>query len=245
MALPEAGVEFKVGTSGWHYPHWQGKFYPPDLPRTRWLAFYATRFSTVELNNTFYHQPLEKTLHAWRDTAPPGFTYAVKANRYITHIKRLNDVAGPVEKFTGRVALLGDRLGPLLYQLPPGLKRDDGRLERFLALLPPQLQHAIEFRHRSWLDDTVYAVLRQHNVAFCIFDLPGFRAPPVATADFAYLRFHGSVSLYGGSYTDGELKSWAMEIKRLGAPTVYAYFNNDADGFAVDDALTLKKMLEG
>jgi len=135
-------------------------------------------------------------------------------------------------------------LRPGKDQLPPGLKRDDSRLEDFLALLPQQTHHAIEFRHKSWLDDAVYRILRCHNVAFCIFDLPGFRAPPVATADFAYVRFHGNQRLYGGSYTDEELANWARVIKALDAGKVYAYFNNDADGFAVDNALTLKRLLE-
>ncbi|MDP2919964.1 MAG: DUF72 domain-containing protein [Dehalococcoidia bacterium] len=237
-------ANYLVGTSGWHYPHWQGKFYPPDLPKQQWLAFYAQTFSTVELNNTFYRQPLEKTVKSWRDAVPAGFKYAVKASRYITHIKRLKEVAEPVEKFFDRVRLLDNRLGPLLYQLPPGLKRDDVRLDEFLSLLPADLEHTIEFRHKSWLDDAVYRLLHRRNVALCIFDLPRLRTPAIVTADFAYVRFHGNRVLYGGCYSDEELDGWAREIRGLRAGKVYAYFNNDADGFAVDNALTLKRLLE-
>lgn len=237
-------TEYCVGTSGWHYAHWRGKFYPEDLPARQWLSFYSQHFSTVELNSTFYRQPLEKTIISWRDAVSPGFKFAVKASRYITHIKRLRDADESIAKFMTRIQLLDDKLGPLLYQLPPGLKRDDARLESFLALLPGDTEHVIEFRHESWLEEDVYTIMRRHHAAFCIYDMPAFRTPIAVTADFAYVRFHDKVQLYGGRYSDEELSWWTREIKTLKAERVYAYFNNDADGFAIENALTLKHMLE-
>jgi uncharacterized protein YecE (DUF72 family) len=236
-------MECHVGTSGWHYEHWKGLFYPADLPKTRWLDFYARRLSTVELNNTFYRHPRDTTFESWREQAPAGFLYAVKANRFITHIKRLNDIAEPLAKFLSSVRLLGNKLGPVLYQLPAGMKRDDERLEAFLSLLTGDLEHAIEFRDASWLDSEVYTMLRRHKVALCIFDMPGLRAPCVATADVTYVRFHGATQLYGSNYSEAELAAWAREILRLPVGRVYAYFNNDANAYAIANALTLEKML--
>jgi len=238
------GVKYYVGTSGWHYDHWRGDFYPADLPRPRWLEHYAKTFDTVELNASFYRLPTEKAFAKWRESVPPGFRYAVKASRFITHIKRLRNVEDELKLFLNRVGLLQDRLGPVLYQLPPGLKRDDGLLEAFLKLLPKGLQHAFEFRNREWLDEGVFDLMRRYGACFCVFDMPGLTTPVVATASFAYVRFHGSTALYYSNYGDEELSEWAERIKGLaGVDMVYVYFNNDAGGYAVRNALTLRRML--
>ncbi|MFH0914355.1 MAG: DUF72 domain-containing protein [Chloroflexota bacterium] len=238
---------YYIGTSGWHYEDWRGRFYPGDRPKARWLEYYATRFDTVELNNTFYRLPSENAFATWYQSTPPGFTFAVKMSRFITHIKRLRDTAEPVEKFISLARGLGEKLGPLLYQLPPGMHRKDEVLEAFLASLPRGLRHVLEFRHASWLDEGVFQIIRKYGVGLCLFDMPDFRSPVVATADFAYIRFHGSASLYSSEYTDEELADWAGKLKSLaaGLEAVYIYFNNDVAGFAVKNAFTLRRLLEG
>jgi len=239
------GPKYFIGTSGWVYPHWRDVFYPPKLAQPKWLEFYTQHFSTVELNNSFYRLPSEKTFSNWRDTSPEGFIYAVKVSRFITHIKRLKDVEEPVETFLSRAHHLEEKLGPLLYQLPPNMHRNDERLEAFLSLLPQGLHHVVEFRHESWLDEEVFAILRKYNVGFCIFDMPGLACPLVATAEFSYVRFHGSSGLYFSCYSDEELEDWAQKISALGKDleTVYIYFNNDAQGFAIRNAQTLAEKL--
>ena len=232
---------FRVGTSGWVYPHWRGVFYPEGLPQARWFAFYARHFDTVEVNNTFYRLPPPGTFHRWREGAPPGFLFAVKASRFLTHIKRLREPEAPLHTFLERARGLGAHLGPVLYQLPPRFPADPERLARFLALLPPDLRHAVEFRDPSWFREEVYDLLRRHRVAFCIYDLPGQECPRVLTAPFLYLRFHGADLLYAGRYTEEQLEEWAEWLRGL-PPWVeeaYIYFNNDAFGYAVENALTL------
>jgi len=239
--------KYYLGTSGWHYEHWRGRFYPAELSKSKWLEFYARSFSTVELNNSFYHLPSEKAFTNWRDSSPQGFIYAVKVSRFITHIKKLRNVEDALEKFLERAKLLGGKLGPLLYQLPPGLHRNDSLLESFLKMLPRDLSHVFEFRHESWLDKGVFDLLRRYNAGFCIYDMPDFTTPLETTADFVYVRFHGSTWLYGGSYSDEELGKWAKDIKRLSKnkKAVYIYFNNDAEAFAVQNALTLSQKVQG
>ncbi len=238
-------MKYYIGTSGWVYNHWRGLFYPEGLAQAKWLEFYARQFSTVELNNTFYHLPSEKAFSNWRERSSPDFSYAVKVSRFITHIKKLRNVEEAVENFLSRAKLLGEKLGPLLYQLPPNMPRNDKVLEAFLCLLPPGLPHVFEFRHDSWLDDEVFDLLRRYNAGFCVFDMPGLTTPLVATADFAYIRFHGSSSLYSSCYSDRELEGWAKRIIKLGQGlnSVYIYFNNDAEAFAVSNARTLAEKL--
>lgn len=238
-------MEYYIGTSGWVYPHWREVFYPPKLAQSKWLEFYTNHFSTVELNNSFYRLPSENAFCNWRDTSPQGFVYAVKVSRFITHIKRLKDVGEPVETFLSRARHLNEKLGPLLYQLPPNMRRNDERLDAFLSLLPIGLRHVVEFRHESWLDDGVFDILRRHNVGLCVFDMPGVSCPLLATADFAYIRFHGSSGLYFSCYSDEELEDWARRISGLARDldAVYIYFNNDAEGFALKNAQTLREKL--
>ncbi|MFQ5860482.1 MAG: DUF72 domain-containing protein [Dehalococcoidia bacterium] len=234
-----------IGTSGWSYAHWRGPFYPPELPQARWLEFYTQRFPTVELNNSFYRLPLSKTFQNWRTRVPQGFLFAVKASRFITHIKRLRDVAEPLETFLERARLLAEKLGPLLYQLPPGLGRDEARLSSFLALLPRDLQHVVEFRNPSWYDEGTLALLMGHNVAFCVHDMRGCATPVLATADFAYVRLHGPTGTYSGCYTKEALEEWADQVRAIGQglKAVYIYFNNDIGGFAVANAMSLAAKL--
>jgi uncharacterized protein YecE (DUF72 family) len=235
-----------VGMSGWHYDHWRGIFYPPKLARAEWLGFYARHFDTVELNNSFYRLPSEDAFTAWHGSSPPEFIFAVKVSRFITHIKRLKNIEEALENFTIRAKILDEKLGPLLYQLPPGMHRNDERLESFLSKLPQGMQHVFEFRHPSWLEDKVFDLLRQYHVGLCVFDMPSFTCPVVATADFAYIRFHGSRGLYSSCYSDEELADWAKKIASLTAnlKAVYIYFNNDAEAFAVRNAKTLRQYLQ-
>lgn len=237
--------KYYIGCSGWHYDHWRALYYPAGLPKSKWLQFYVKEFSTVELNNSFYHLPSEKAFVAWRESTPDNFLFAVKVSRFITHIKRLRNLDSAVENFLSRACLLQDKLGPLLYQLPPNMKRNDEVLENFLSLLPQKYQHVFEFRHDSWIDDSVFHTLQQYHVGLCIFDMPSFTCPLVATTDFSYIRFHGSHSLYSSCYSDEELSQWAQKIIQLDekVKAVYIYFNNDAEAFAVRNALTLAKFI--
>lgn len=237
---------YYIGTSGWHYDHWRELFYPAQLPKAQWLEFYARHFSTVELNNSFYRLPSEAAFANWRDSCPADFTFAVKVSRFITHIKRLKNTGEAVANFITRAKILGEKLGPLLYQLPPNMHRNDEALVSFLAKLPRGIKHVFEFRHESWLEDRVFEILHQYHAALCVFDMPAFTCPLLATADFAYVRFHGSTGLYFSCYSDKELADWAKKIANLGSnlKAVYIYFNNDAEAFAVRNALTLRSYLE-
>jgi uncharacterized protein YecE (DUF72 family) len=239
-------VRYYVGCSGWHYEHWRGLYYPQELPKSKWLSFYAQQFDTVELNNSFYRLPSERAFTTWRESTPENFVFAVKVSRFITHIKRLRNLGTAVENSLSRAAFLREKLGPLLYQLPPSMKRNDELLHNFLSTLPSKHQHVIEFRHESWIDEAVFGILRRHNVGLCVFDMPGFSCPLVATSDFAYVRFHGSEGLYSSCYSEDELSRWAERIARLGqnVGVSYIYFNNDAEGFAVENAMTLRNLLQ-
>jgi len=238
-------AEYLIGTSGWHYADWRGKLYPEKMPPAQWLGYYARHFNTVELNNSFYRLPTDAAFDKWYGDTPAGFTFAVKASRYITHIKRLRDTGEPVQKFMERARRLREKLGPVLYQLHPAMPRDDARLEAFLAALPPETEHAIEFRHESWFAPEVAGLLRRYGVAECAFDMPGMRSPLEATAPFAYLRFHGGEAKYSSEYTDNEMRDWAEKLKALGKEVaqVYIYFNNDVQGFALKNARTLREYL--
>jgi uncharacterized protein YecE (DUF72 family) len=242
---PSTGGHSYMGTSGWVYPHWKGIFYPENLPQSQWFQHYARYFGTVEINSTFYRLPAETTFDRWRERAPPGFLYAVKASRYISHIKRLRECEEPLALFLGRARHLGATLGPILYQLPPRWRPNLPRLSAFVKLLPPDLAHVMEFRDPRWFDPQVLEVLRGCGVSFCIYHMPGIECPPEVTAAPIYIRMHGARALYGGSYDRETLRRWTERIRgwcQTGY-NVYVYFNNDAFGHAVRNALTLKEML--
>jgi uncharacterized protein YecE (DUF72 family) len=243
VGYSDAGIH--VGCSGWHYEDWRGRVYPAGLARTRWLAYYSGIFDTVELNNTFYRLPSEPAIARWSEITGSEFVFSVKGSRYITHIRRLEGVEAAVKEFMQRLTTLGSKLGPVLWQLPPRMSRDDRRLETFLRLLPRTPRTVIEFRHVSWRNDDVYSMLRSYGVAACLVDTPDFRSPAIATTDFIYVRFHGVDRLYSGSYEDEQLERWAVNIRELsqGKRPVYAYFNNDVNAYAVDNALTLRRLL--
>jgi len=239
-------ISYLIGTSGWHYEHWRDKFYPPNLAKAGWLEFYARHFRTVELNSSFYHLPSENAFTNWYKSSPSDFTFAVKVSRFITHIKHFKGTEEPLQNFIKRAEILGEKLGPLLYQLPPGMHRNDITLESFLAILPKGVRHVFEFRHESWLDDAVFDILRRYNAGLCVFDMPNITCLLVATTDFAYVRFHGSAALYSSNYSDGELADWAKKLAQLPdtVKAVYIYFNNDVGGFALDNARTLRTYLQ-
>lgn len=237
-----------VGTSGWNYNHWRGVFYPRGLPQREWLRFYAEHFLTAEINYSHYRQPSEQSWDNWRLSVPRGFRFAVKAHRYLTHLRRLKDPEDSLRRIIEGAERLGPMLGPILYQLPPQFRRTGeniDRLERFLARLPRRHKHAFEFRHNSWFGDDTLDLLRRHRVAFCSYDMPDTDCPLVATAPFAYIRFHGTGPSYSGRYTDKMLDDWAGRIHSLagGLDDIYIYFNNDIGGHAVDNAKMLARLL--
>jgi uncharacterized protein YecE (DUF72 family) len=234
-----------IGCSGYVYKHWHGAFYPPDLPSTRWLQHYTQYFPTVELNNTHYILPSEKTFEGWAKNAPEGFLYAVKANRFITHMKKLKEPEEPLKRMFDRAVLLGPKLGPVLYQLPPRWRYNGERLEAFLRALPQGYRHAVEVRETSWLNDDFFGMLERFGVAFCIASLPHYQTPILATAPFVYIRFHGSGEMYYYKYTPDELRFWRDVVHRFAteARDVYCYFNNDPNAWAVQDALELMRLV--
>jgi uncharacterized protein YecE (DUF72 family) len=234
-----------VGCSGWVYKHWRRAFYPEGLPQKRWFERYAEEFDTVEINASFYRLPLASTFDRWREQAPPGFRYAVKSNRFITHMKKLKDCEEAVDTFIALARRLKAYLGPILYQLPPSLHKDLPRLNQFLALLPRDLEHVVEFRHRSWYDEDVLALLDRHGVGFVTHDLIGLKSPRRASGRTAYVRFHGTRGKYRGRYSDEQMRDWAEWLKdqRAKGRSAWAYFNNDIGGDAIEDARNLKRQL--
>jgi uncharacterized protein YecE (DUF72 family) len=236
------GAEVRIGTSGFQYDHWRGPFYPNDLPRRRWFEHYAERFNTVEINNTFYNLPKAETFDRWREQAPDGFLYVLKYSRYGTHIKRLKDPARHVDVFMERAARLEDHLGPILVQLPPNWHADVQRLAAFLDAVPREQRWAIELRDPDWLREEVYAVLGDHGAALCLHDMIDDH-PRVVTAGFVYLRFHGDH--YRGSYSPQALSGVARRIRGhlQDGRDVFAFFNNDEQAYAVENALDLRRYL--
>ena len=242
--------QLRVGCSGWQYASWRGRFYPAGLPQARWLEHYATIFDTVELNNSFYRLPERATFAAWRARVPAGFLFAVKASRYLTHLKRLITPGPPIRRLFSRAVGLGDRLGPVLYQLPAQFQRDVPRLRYFLQLLPRErarrpLQHTIEFRHPSWYCDEVFAALEQSGVALCLHDRAGSVTPRRRIGPFVYVRFHGPSGSYSGAYSSRVLAAWAAWLRDQSQAgcDVFAYFNNDPDAQAPRDAEALRRKI--
>ena len=231
-----------IGTSGWQYDDWRGRFYPKNLSKSEWLPFFAARFPTVEVNNTFYRLPGEAAFVRWREVSPPGFTITVKASRYLTHIRRLRDARDPLRLFWTRARRLGRKLGPVLFQLPPRFPADPQRLASFCRLLPAGMRAAFEFRDLSWETEETYDILRGVGAAFVMADWPGARVPDVVTGGWSYIRFHKGTKLMP-AYPRTKLRRWADRIAGLSADDVYIYFNNDTGAAALRDAVTLSEML--
>ena len=234
-----------IGTSGWSYDHWQGTFYPPGLAANRRLAYYQRHFRTVEINSTFYSLPSADSLVRWYESTAEDFIFSVKASRYITHMKKLRDPQRTVKEFINRVEVLRDKLGPILFQLPPRWHINAERLAAFLKRLPREHRYAVEFRDPSWFSPQIYELLARHTVAFCIFDLDKRVSPMQVPADFAYIRLHGPLGPYQGRYDDRALHDWAESITRwrLAGRDVFCYFDNDEAAHAVQDAQCLLAML--
>ncbi len=234
-----------IGTSGWNYEHWKGTFYPETEKKQNWFSLYQTSFNTVELNNTFYNLPSEDTLVKWYDNSNIDFLYSIKANRYITHMKKLKDPEQSTSSFLSMVRLLGEKIGPILFQLPPKWNRNAERLKAFLESLPDGFEYTFEFRDPSWFHEDTYKILSDHNAAFCFYHLEGNHSPQQVTADFIYIRLHGSDGAYRGKYDKQELSGWAGAIttwKNQGKD-IYCYFDNDENGYAPQNALDLLEMV--
>jgi uncharacterized protein YecE (DUF72 family) len=240
----------RVGCSGWNYKAWRGAFYPPAVPVHRWLNFYAARFDTVEVNNTFYRLPERCTFAGWYEQTPKGFVFAVKASRFLTHMKRLREPEEPIARLFSRASALGRRLGPVLYQLPGNFTLDLPRLDAFLAALPrtssgKRVRHVMEFRHPSWYVRETFDVLNQRGVALCLHDKHGSTIAEPFIGPFVYVRFHGTSGHYRGSYGGRALNRWAGRLAERvqGGQQVFAYFNNDPDAVAVENAVRLRSLI--
>lgn len=234
-----------IGTSGWHYDHWKGPFYPKDMKNEELLAFYQERFDTVEINNSFYKLPETKTLKDWHATVGKNFIFAVKASRYVTHTKKLKDGGDTFPNLRERIDALGTKLGPVLFQLPPGWSCNPDRLDDFCSNLPDTYRYTFEFRNEDWWNDEIYEILQKYNAAFCMFELGGSESPREVTADFIYIRLHGPADKYQGDYSDHDLSQWsdAFDGWRNEVKDIYCYFDNDQSGFAAKNALRLKEMI--
>lgn len=234
---------YHLGTSGWSYPGWVSLFYPEDLSSKDWLSFYSQNFSTVEINMTFYRFPKPETLRGWLDKTPPHFSFTLKANRQITHLKKIRNVQHEVRYFYILANSLEEKLGCILFQLPPSIHFDLPLLENFLTSLSPDYKNVIEFRHESWYQQAVYDLLRSAKVTFCIVSSAKVPGTVIETADTAYFRFHGLTGEHRHNYTDDELKEWAEKIKIIQARECFIYFNNDYQAYAVTNAKTLEPLL--
>lgn len=240
-----------IGTSGWTYSSWRGTFYPEDLPSRDYLEFYSREFESTEVNYSFYHLPRLSTYEKWAAQVPDEFIFALKASRFITHVKRLVDVKEPWSTFVQNSLALGSHLGPVLLQFPASFRCDRPKLAAFIknAQQPAPKSRPVrlvfEFRHESWFSEETYTLLRKHNAALCIADSPRYPRRDVSTADFVYLRFHGRTDLFASKYTDTELAEEARQIRRYlrDGRDVYVYFNNEAFGHAIANARTLNHLV--
>lgn len=232
----------RIGCSGWEYRHWRGDFYPAGLPRASWLQYYAGRFDTVEINNSFYRLPEPATFVRWRDAVPRGFLFAVKASRYLTHLRKLKAPEDPLRRLFERVGRLEHALGPVLYQLPSRWKPNVERFEHFLAVLPRSVTHVVEFRDPAWYDPGILARLESHGVALCLHDMPGSSTGMWAVGPVVYVRFHGAEASCRDGYPAATLDAWAKWLtdQARSGRRVFVYFNNDAGGHAPRDAAALR-----
>lgn len=239
-------ARIRIGTSGFHYRHWVGTFYPDKTPASAMFAWYQQFFDCVELNNTFYRLPKPSAVEEWRRAAPSGFEFAAKGSRFITHMKKLNDPELALERFFEPIELLGDALGPIVFQLPPNWGPNPSRFEAFLEALPDRHRYAFELRDTRWIRDDIIRLLERYRIAFCIWDLRGIQSPRIVTTDFSYIRLHGpSVNAYQGSYDDASLDDWARWIAGQSRELreIHVYFDNDHAGIAPHDALRLRERL--
>lgn len=234
---------YRLGTSGWSYEGWKGRFYPEDIPQKSWLPYYAQHFNTVEINMTFYRFPKPETLKGWQEKVPQGFKFTLKANRQITHLKRIKGVKSEVRYFYILADSLGDKLGCILFQLPPSLTLDMDLLQEFLQTLTPYYRNVIEFRHESWYREEVYQLLKVNNAIFCMVSSTKVPKTVIETTKTCYFRFHGLTGGYRYSYPEQELEWWAKIIKETAAEECYVYFNNDYHAHAVHNCQTLGKIL--
>ena len=236
-------MEKRIGCSGYHYDDWKGDFYPKDLPKKKWIEYYAEHFDTVELNNTFYNLPEKKTFKNWYDRTPDNFEFTVKGSRYITHMKKLKDVKTSVDDFYDAISPLQEKTGCILWQLPGNLHKNTGKLKQFCQWLSKSYKNVIEFRHNSWFDEEVYDILRKYKVIFCMISAPGdLEENTLNTTDTSYLRFHGKKEWYKYLYTEKELKSWKDRIESQDISGLYIYFNNDYDANSIKNARQIKEM---
>lgn len=235
-----------IGTSGWHYGHWEGPFYPANISSEKYLEYYSKFFHTVEINSSFYRMPDKETIRQWRDIVPGKFIFSVKASRYITHMKKLKEPREAVSYLITTVSLFKNKLGPILFQLPPKWHVNPERLESFIESLPNGYSYAFEFRDTSWFDDRIYGILKKYNAAFCIYEIGGVKSPRIVTADIVYIRLHGPDGPYRGQYSDTVLANWAGRISkwRNEGKKIYCYFDNDEASYAPQDAMRLASMLK-
>jgi uncharacterized protein YecE (DUF72 family) len=243
--MTKKGGQIHIGTSGWSYIHWKGPFYPEALPTDQMLEYYAQHFHSVEINSSFYRLPDRKTLLHWYDSTPDDFLFTAKASRYITHMKKLGDPQKTVPAFLDSISMLDNKLGPILFQLPPRWHFNAERLRIFLDSLSNEFRYAFEFRDRSWLNRQTFELLAQRNMSFCIYELEGFITPDEMTTDHVYVRLHGPDGAYRGNYSHKALAvraemftDWAHQ-----GNTVWCYFDNDECGYAANNADQLQKML--
>jgi uncharacterized protein YecE (DUF72 family) len=238
-------THFYTGTSGWHYKHWQGTFYPAHVKSTGQFQYYLQFFSTVEINNSFYRLPSKETFINWRKSAPDHFLFSVKASRYITHMKKLKEPKASLHEFMEHAFALKEKLGPVLFQLPPGWKINADRLREFLLCLPSSGRYVFEFRNSTWNHPEIVALLKKHNCAFCIYELEGYVTPFEITADFVYIRLHGPGGKYQGNYSEASLKQWSHYCKNwLKTKDVFVYFDNDEAGYAAFNAKRLQELVK-
>jgi len=236
--------EIRIGTSGWHYNHWRGNFYAEKTPSSQMFERYIRAFDTVELNGTYYRLPEPGAVRNWYRAAPEGFLFAFKGSRFLTHNKKLKDPQEPLRRIFRAAKGLKEKLGPILFQLPPHWRVNLERLRAFLKVLPKDFEYVMEFREPSWFCDPVYEALREHQVAFCMYSMAGVPSPKVITSNTVYIRFHGASGKYNGDYPAAELQAWATDIRRWAhGRTVFAYFNNDPQGHAPKNARELKHLL--
>ncbi len=235
-------AKYFLGTSGYVYDHWVKRFYPKDLPRSKWLGFYAEHFNSVEINYTYYHFPVKKNLLSWAGQVPDGFVFTIKGNKGITHMKKFSNCKPLVNRFYKTVSVLDEKLGSVLWQLPPFLHFSEKKLTQILGHLNPDFLNVLEFRHESWFNETTFQMLKGAGVAFCCVSVPDLPSTCIKTAPFAYVRFHCGKN--SSEYSNFELAAWVRKIRGLRAKRVFAYFNNDDHAYAVKNCLFLKSRLE-